>query len=42
MSASLKPWVKGPLEIIVNAELQYRSGRDYNRCQAFLIVGTAT
>ncbi len=41
MSATLKPWVKGPLEIIVNAELQYRSGEDYDRRQALISFDNA-
>ena len=36
MSAIIKPWARGPLEIIVDAEMHLRSGKDYDRRLALI------
>lgn len=36
MSADLKPWAKGPFELILHAEIHYRRGDDYDRRLALI------
>jgi len=36
MSAALKPWARGPFEVIVDAEMHRRDGKDYDRRLALI------
>lgn len=36
MSTHLKPWAKGPFELILHAEIHYRRGEDYDRRLALI------
>ncbi|MDV6318678.1 hypothetical protein [Chromohalobacter sp. HP20-39] len=36
MNTQLKPWAKGPFELILHAEIHYRRGEDYDRRLALI------
>ena len=36
MSSDLKPWARGPFELILHAEIHYRKGDDYDRRLALI------
>jgi len=41
MSSNLKPWSKGPFELILHAEIHYRRGDDYDRRLALISFDNA-